>query len=361
MTPKLPPFARLLLLALLPFASGACLAQSSVQMYGVADVGATARQLSGATRTKELQNGAMTTSHFGLRGQESLGGGYSGLFALESFLRADSGEVGRSGADPFWGRNAWVGMATPFGTVRLGRQSTPAFVMGVRTNAFGSASGVGPYMMHTHVASVTQPMLTGQGTSDAAWNNSVGYTSPSWSGLSFSAMVAAGEGSTGGRRWTAASTYAAGPLVVGLAVERLSSMALAWGAPTAALATAARPLFTGRDAQSVHLGASYNFGSFKAFAQGFKSQIENVAGSKIELATTNFGATMPVGQGELLLSWARTDKEQTSAAKIERNTVSFGYDHRLTKRTDVYVVLVHDKVSILAKGQSAVLGVRHAF
>eukprot|EP01036_Dinobryon_divergens_P009896 gene9896-13239_t len=155
-------FRRALALACLS-ASGACMAQAgSVQLYGVLDLSLTSRQLSGNPRTKEVGNGALTTSFIGLRGREDLGGGYGALFGLESFLRGDTGESGRTSADPFWARNAWVGLSTPAGVVRLGRQSTPGFLLGGRTNPFGNATGIGPMMMHTYMPSATQPMITGE-------------------------------------------------------------------------------------------------------------------------------------------------------------------------------------------------------
>ena len=54
----------------------------------------------------------MTTSWFGVSGSEDLGGGLSALFTLQSFMRADTGASGRFGADTFWARNAFVGLAS---------------------------------------------------------------------------------------------------------------------------------------------------------------------------------------------------------------------------------------------------------
>ncbi len=361
-----PALAQWLLPTALAVASGASSAQasapSSVQLYGVFDLAVTSRQLSGNARTQELQNGAVTTSYLGLRGSENLGQGYRALFGLESFLRADTGDVGRSGADGFWARNSWVGLGLPAGTLRFGRQTTPAFMLAGRANPFGGATGVGPFMMQTYLTSATQPMITGGGASDSAWSNSMGFTSNELAGFTFSALVAAGEGTTAGRRFSVAGTYASGPFTAGLVLERLNRMALPWGAPTAALATAARPQFTASEVSSTHAGLTYDFGGVKAYAQAVRSALDNTANIRIQLNTTQLGLLARAGSSaDVLLSWVHTTKDQTNAAALNRNGIAVGYDYRLSRRTDAYAVLLHDKVSNLNKGQTLAVGVRHTY
>lgn len=48
----------------------------------------------------------MTTSFIGVKGNEDLGGGMSAVFAIESFMRNDTGSAGRFDADTFWARSA---------------------------------------------------------------------------------------------------------------------------------------------------------------------------------------------------------------------------------------------------------------
>ncbi|MNY32521.1 hypothetical protein D3C86_1667430 [compost metagenome] len=56
---------------------------------------------------------------------------------------------------------------------------------------------------------------------------------------------------------------------------------------------------------------------------------------------------------------ARTKVE--GAFNATRTTSSVGYDHFLSKRTDLYAVAMHDKVTDVRSGTSLVLGVRHRF
>ena len=103
-------------------------AQSATNVYGLLDVGVATRQLSGDKRTVQVLNGAMTTSFWGIRGTEDLGGGLRAIFGLESFIRADTGDSGRSAADPYWARQAFVGISSPYGSLRAGSVDTPTFI-----------------------------------------------------------------------------------------------------------------------------------------------------------------------------------------------------------------------------------------
>ena len=102
-------------------------AQSSVTLYGVADVGV--RYLTNANANNDgklfMANGAITNSRFGLRGTEDLGGGLKAIFDLESGINLQDGTLADSGR--LFNRNAYVGLDSRFGTLTLGRQKTPLF------------------------------------------------------------------------------------------------------------------------------------------------------------------------------------------------------------------------------------------
>ncbi|RKN96404.1 porin, partial [Burkholderia mallei] len=112
-------FACAAVAALAAGASGAR-AQSSVQLYGQVDEWIGAQKFPGGQRAWGVQGGGMSTSYWGLRGTEDLGGGYQAIFTLEDFFRAQNGHYSSFDGDTFFGRNAYVGLATPYGTVRAG-------------------------------------------------------------------------------------------------------------------------------------------------------------------------------------------------------------------------------------------------
>lgn len=111
----------------LALASQFSFAQSSVTLYGVADVGI--RYLTNANANNDgklfMTNGAITNSRFGVKGTEDLGGGLKAIFDLESGINLQDGSFADSGR--LFNRNAYVGLDSQYGTLTLGRQKTPLF------------------------------------------------------------------------------------------------------------------------------------------------------------------------------------------------------------------------------------------
>lgn len=138
-------------LALATFGAGTAFAQSSLTLYGNADVGvdhvkktagvpllngvtplpplggATAAQATQGTKSSVTRVSPSATSQtsFGLKGEENLGDGYKASFVLEGQLSHDTGALSQDGR--IFGRQSYVGLTTPFGEVRLGRQYAPIF------------------------------------------------------------------------------------------------------------------------------------------------------------------------------------------------------------------------------------------
>jgi predicted porin len=130
----------------LALSAGGAAAQSSVTIYGVMDasvehvsnVGASS---DGLTRMPSLTGSV--PSRLGFRGTEDLGGGLQGLFTLEMGLAPDSGTLNQGGRA--FGRQSFVGLTGPWGSVTLGRQYTMLFwsildadILG--PNIYGSSS-----------------------------------------------------------------------------------------------------------------------------------------------------------------------------------------------------------------------------
>lgn len=103
-------------------ATGAAMAQSSVTLYGRADLGVGSEKVKGKSTTS-MFNGGLTTSRWGVRGSEDLGGGLKANFQFEQGLRLTTGEIAKSGGTEF-GRQAHVGLSGGFGKVTLGRTTT---------------------------------------------------------------------------------------------------------------------------------------------------------------------------------------------------------------------------------------------
>jgi predicted porin len=63
----------------------------------------------------------------------------------------------------------------------------------------------------------------------------------------------------------------------------------------------------------------------------------------------------------ILAEWARTSSNAPHAVHAFHTTASLGYDHPLSKRTDVYAVYMYDKLSTAGTANTAALGIRHMF
>ncbi|TPQ42984.1 porin [Cupriavidus pinatubonensis] len=118
----------LIALTTLGTVAGVAQAQSSVTLYGVLDtnveVATNMKAPSGGSGTRyALNGGGLSSSRWGLRGNEDLGGGLSGIFVLESGFSADDGKSLQGGR--LFGRQAFVGLQNAtFGKVTFGRQYT---------------------------------------------------------------------------------------------------------------------------------------------------------------------------------------------------------------------------------------------
>ena len=131
---------RLLVLAGFMASAGLASAQSSVQVFGIIDVGVlgqnnTASSKKGNTR---LETSGLRQSVWGLKGTEDLGGGLKAFFNLESHFDTDNGKLhGTGDADQsgtrLFRRQANVGLAGDWGTVILGRQYGPALLAHIGT------------------------------------------------------------------------------------------------------------------------------------------------------------------------------------------------------------------------------------
>jgi predicted porin len=110
-------------------------AQSTVQIYGIADAGVeyVNKVRLGAAGSPtgsvvRLQSGNESSSRIGFRGREDLGDGLAAIFTLENGFSIDSGTLGQGGR--LFGRQAYVGLAGRLGEMQLGRQTTAIYDFG---------------------------------------------------------------------------------------------------------------------------------------------------------------------------------------------------------------------------------------
>lgn len=336
--------------------SGAAMAQSSVTLYGQADmfVGGVKSPGSGE-RAWVANSGGMQTSYWGIKGTEDLGGGTKAIFDLNGFFRTDSGNSGRFTGDSMFSRNAYVGLQNDkAGTIKLGRNTTPYFVSTILFNPLIDSYVFSPAIFHTYFGavsgSVTDPGIIG----DSGWNNSVLYSTPNFGGLTANFIYSFGEqaGAAGKNKWGGNLMYFNGPFAATVAYQQVRFD----NVPTD-LASAG---FSRQDAAQV--GLSYDFNVVKLFAQGqyIKTRATTAVDGDIKHVNGQFGASVPIGAGSLLASYAY-DKTDDSLGDFKRNTFAVAYDYNLSKRTDVYAAYYYDKITGIEHGDTFGVGVRHKF
>lgn len=372
--------SRVMLLAIATLAMPCAHAQTApgtnLQLYGLVDA-AVGRFEGAATgvnaqdrAVRKVDGGAMSTSHWGVRGSEDLGGGLSASFDLSSFVRNDSGATGRSdalpapvnvAADPVFSRAAWVGLAHPtWGRVRLGNMTSLLFINSVTSNAFGDSTVLAPLNLTTFIGS---PLSGGTG-----WTNSFAYDSPSWGGMNFSATHSISEGQGGGNSALRAA-YSQGPFAASVAWQSVKKNPLTFADGTSP-----------NDTRAWQIAASYDFSVVKVF--GHLGQIQN-RGTATTLLDISYriwdlSAAVPMGAGRVLAGYASRRTADSvgpvpatvAGGNLQRRVFTVGYDYFLSKRTDLYVMVMRDQTatqtlgsaqSLRASGSNFAVGMRHRF
>lgn len=330
-----------LALALELAALGTAHAQSTVTTYGVVDVYAGRWQLASRAKANVVNPGGLTTSRIGFTGSEDLGGGLKANFNITSLFRPDIGSPGRFDGDPFFSSRSTVGLSGSFGEANVGRMNSPLFFALIKFDAFGLAA-IGPMFLQTFPGG--QPITAPQQVADSAVNNSIQYATPTISGFRASIQHGFGEiaGSNSKGRTGASLTWDSGDLSLGAAGDTITN-----------------PLPAGETKQTaVMLGASYDFKMVK-LSGVWQRHEQKTLGNDYRIST--LGATVPVGQATVTASWSHLTLDRAVGADLSRNTGAVAYDYFLSKRTDLYAMLVLDRMTDKDSGKSLVVGIRHRF
>jgi len=183
-------------------------AQSSVTLYGIVDAGILINN--NVKGSHEYALSQASSSRWGIKGTEDLGGGLSAIFDLENGYTTGTGALSQGGL--LFGRKAFVGLSSQeWGTVTAGRQYS---VSNDLTSTFASgadwaASGLGYGTRASDVDNVD--------TSNRI-QNSIKYVSPNYRGLQAGVLYSLG-GQTGNFSQNsvvdAAVSYSNGPLNLG--------------------------------------------------------------------------------------------------------------------------------------------------
>ena len=114
------------------------------------------------------------------------------------------------------------------------------------------------------------------------------------------------------------------------------------------------------------LAGKAGLGPANLYANYERAKNDNYAGAagNAESKTWSLSADLAAGPGKLLAGWANT-KWSTAPVSArdgsKRDTFTVGYDYNLSKRTDVYAMVMSDRIAGFNRGNSFALGLRHSF
>lgn len=365
-------------LALTALASGTALAQSSVTIYGNIDVSVDrVKKEAGTNDFSALGTAANTAingrqsltrvgpdmssqSALGFRGVEDLGGGYKGNFVLEGQMGIDNGALLRDGR--LFGRQAYVGVTTPFGEVRLGRQYAPIFFSSavITTERFGGTdqfveSGLTNALNIRWDNAITYSAqvngFRGQlgfspnaGVADLVNANRGGTASDSTGSiLGGNNSGSSGEKTSGrGRSWGAFGAYNMDALTVSLGYG-----ATAFKDVNVGLLTGTTPIFKLGDYSVWNLGGKYVFkdlgltlnGSFgranyDVSGAGVVAGLFGITNGDLKVSSLVLGGRYEIGAVAFLAQWSETKFRNESRGKD--HGITLGAEYSLSKRTTLY-------------------------
>ena len=293
--------------------SGAATAQSSVTLYGIADV-SIGRVNNGTVTQTKIDSGTLNTSRFGFKGTEDLGGGLKANFLLEQGFSVDTGAAladsqdGQAKLNQMFSRNSYVGLSGGFGEVRLGKVWSAFDEMKGASNAAWDSA-----------LSPNSGVFYGGAIGGYTFNprNSAIYFTPNLNGFSGAASYSLGENKTAtvnaGKVAALNVKYTGGPLLVALGhqTERVDG-----SVPTKKFTL---------------LNTAYNFGVASLLASvGRQSQDDKVT------RDWTLGATVPVSSFLAISGGFAGSTDNAAAGDIKRKGISLAAQYELSKRTSLY-------------------------
>jgi predicted porin len=329
-------------------------AQSSVTLYGIIDEGLNYTNNVGGHSNWELQSGFAQGSRWGLKGSEDLGGGMKALFQLENGFDVNSGRLGQSGR--IFGRQAYVGLQDArFGTLTLGRQYDSVVDYLAPLTANGNWGG---YML-------SHPLDNDNTDNSFRLNNSIKYTSNSYSGITFGGLYGFSNqagGFSNNRSYSLGAQYANGPLALAAAYMQINNP----GANQSGSLATDDTNFTA--VRQRVWGAGVNYTVAGTTTLGFvysHTDLTSPTGSEYVGKFTTVPSSLKFDNFEVNAKYQFSQKfyvggmytfteghfnASLGSSKPKWHQVGLMADYNLSKRTDVYVQGMYQKVTSASTG-----------
>lgn len=291
--------------------SGAAMAQSSVTLYGIADV---VIHKDNDVSTK-MSSGGVSTSRWGIKGSEDLGGGLSANFNFEQGIDLTNGSLKGNGFD----RQAWVGFSGGFGEIKLGKMwNAYDDIVGATSPLFDAGALTTNNFAPSYAFEAGNP------------GNAVYYATPSFGGVSGAVSTTFKTGEANARVNAFHVKYEGGPLFVGFAYEQQKDD-------------------LSDDLKLSRLSASYDFGAAKLLTSF--GQVKDVADD------ITVGVDVPLGAAMVLSAGVTQVRPE-----VGENGTSAGIAlaYSLSKRTTAYTGYRKESEELGDSSRFAV-GIKHTF
>lgn len=298
--------------------SGAAMAQSSVTLYGIADIWV--GKVKG--QSAEVGSGGVSTSRLGFRGTEDLGGGLKAGFNFEQKIDLTNGATNNPAAvtGQTFDRQANISLSGGFGTVKVGRSfNAMDDVFGAANSGFDSALSANAVWLNGYT-----------GAADAQ----LYYATPEFAGFTAAVSTQLKGNAAGGKLSAFNVAYANGPIAAALGYEKDEVL----------------------DRKGTIVNGSYDLGMAKLLASYYTSK---TAGAKTN--SYQIGADFPVSSA-VTVSVGYASSKPSGGESDSGFGVAAAYS--LSKRTMVYGGLRQESREASngkADGDFFAVGVRHTF
>jgi len=260
-------------------------------------------------------------SRLGVKGSEDLGGGLKAIYKME--FEVDIAD--ESGADNITARNQYVGLSNSMGTLLLGRHDTPYKVV------------TGKDMFSDTIADWNKLGFTGGAkgiVEDKRANNAIMYISPSFNGLTMSALVSPGEDNTDDGiddfYTSLGAKYANGPLYLAAAYEETEFDGDDGANPA------------NDDETRWRVYGSYKIGDFKLGAMYQDTESENNL-KDVDAQAWQLQGTYSMGSNVLKVAYQEGEIDDDRAASAAYDAPEYdafvaALEHHFSKRTYAYAL-----------------------
>lgn len=312
---------------------GLASAQSSVTVFGVADAAIRSVSNQGAVTLNSVVSGGNSSSRFGFRGQEDLGGGLGASFWLEAPVALDTGV----NTGLFSRRSTLSLTGKRWGELRVGRDFVPTHSNWSRFDPFAyvGIATVSNFLTSAATGPIRSAFSTSPNTIARA-SNSVQYLLPrGLNGFEGNLMVSFDEDGTAAndqhKLIGARLGYTVGSLFV-----------------SAAAATVENNLMMGQDFKDTAIGAAYEFANVKLTGGVRRFEFNSAKQTNLLLA-----AVVKVGPGDIKISLNQIRMAgsigSTNIDADGATQVGIGYVYNMSKRSALYTTVA----AIDNKGKAA--------